>query len=150
MGKEALTYGGIGLVLALALVGLGWAVRRRDSSMVALAAAGGVALTYIAARYGPWIQFKAQSVTGPIVLVLAFSGAYALIRNGFRLVGGVAAAAVAAAVLYGNALTYHNISLAPYGRLHDLADIGAAGPPSIPTLRSTPSTSCAVCGPHRW
>ena len=41
-----------------------------------------------------------------------------------RTVGWVGALAVAGAVLYANALTYHDISLAPAARYQQLATIG--------------------------
>ncbi|HEY2180650.1 MAG TPA: hypothetical protein VGH09_03160 [Solirubrobacteraceae bacterium] len=145
------------VVLVLAACGLVFAVRRRAWSVVWLGIAGGVALYYVAHRYGPWIQFKADCISSPIALLLAFGGAGGLIdaarrrdpsaRAGvaqrglpkiMRLSGGVAAAlaglAVAAAVLGGNALIYHDVTLSPYARLHDLQRIGEHFARQGPTL----------------
>lgn len=131
---ETITYDAIYLVIALIVIGVCWALVRRSAAIVWLAAAGGIALAYITGRYDPWIIFKAESVTGPISLLLAFIGAgaiFSISRLGrLRWIGPLAALAVGGAVLWGNALDYHDTTLAPYGRMHDLEIIGErfAGP----------------------
>ncbi len=124
------------LVLVLAAVGLAHAIRRRRWSVAWLAIAGAVSLFYVAHRYGPWIQFKADCVTAPISLLLAFSGIGALMRIGpARLpLGVLPAAVVGLGVLAGSALLYHNITLAPYERLHNLEEIGERFAGQGPTL----------------
>ncbi len=135
------------LVLVLAAGGLVFAVRRRAWSLAWLGAAGGVALYYVAHRYGPWIQFKADCISSPIALLLAFAGVGGLAdglrrrdrsagarslkrrllawtnRSG-RLTAVLGGLAIAGAVLAGNALLYHDVTLAPYSRLADLQRIG--------------------------
>ncbi len=109
-----------------------------------------VTLFFIAHRYGPWIQFKADCITAPIALLLAFAGvgglgqAFRARRGGragrlrlataARVVGLLAGAVIVAAVLAGNALTYHDTSLAPYARLRDLQQIGERFAGQGPTL----------------
>lgn len=123
------------LVLVLAACGLIYAVRRRAWSVAWLGIAGLVAVYYVAHRYGPWIQFKADCVTSPISLLLAFAGVGALMRISRRvLVGALPALVVAAGVLAGNALLYHDTTLAPYARLHDLEYIGKRFAGQGPTL----------------
>jgi hypothetical protein len=123
------------LVLVLAVAGLIFAVRRRAWSAAWLGIAGLVALYYVAHRYGPWIQFKADSLTSPISLLLAFAGTGALMRiSGRVIVGAVPALAVAAGVLAGNALIYHDVTLAPSARLHNLEFIGERFAGQGPTL----------------
>ena len=138
------------VVLVLAACGLVWAVRRRQWNVAWLAAAGAVTLYYIGHRYGPWIQFKADCITSPIALLLAFAGvgglgrAFRARRDGragrprlataVRVVGLLAGAVIVAAVLAGNALTYHDTSLAPYARLRDLQQIGERFAGQGPTL----------------
>jgi hypothetical protein len=123
------------VVLILAVCGVIFAARRRAWSVVWLGIAGLVALYYIAHRYGPWIQFKADSVTSPIALLLAFAGVGALMRISGRVpVGAVPAVVIALGVLAGNALLYHDASLAPYARLHDLQYIGERFAGQGPTL----------------
>jgi hypothetical protein len=123
------------VVLILAAFGLIYAVRRKAWSVAWLGIAGLVALYYVAHRYGPWIEFKAASVTSPIALLLAFAGAGALVRISRRvIVGALPALVVAAAVLVGNALLYHDTTLAPYSRLHNLEQIGKRFAGQGPTL----------------
>ena len=124
------------VVMALAAVGLVHAIRRRAWSVVWLGIAGAVSLYYVAHRYGPWIQFKADCVTAPISLLLAFAGIGALMRIGPRRLplGALPAAVVALGVLAGSALLYHNITLAPYERLHNLEEIGKRYAGQGPTL----------------
>ena len=113
------------LVLVLAAAGLVFAVRRRVWSVAWLGVAGLVSLYYVAHRYGPWIQFKADSLTSPISLLLAFAGIGALMQLSRRtIVGALPALVLAAGVLTGNALLYHDVTLAPYARLHNLQFIG--------------------------
>ena len=123
------------LVLILAACGFIYAVRRRAWSVAWLGIAGAVALYYIAHRYGPWIQLKADCVSSPISLLLAFAGIGALMRISRRVVAGaLPAVVVAAGVLAGNALLYVETSLAPYERLHDLEYIGKRFAGQGPTL----------------
>ncbi len=122
-------------VLGLAACGIVYALRRRAWSVAWLGVAGLVAVEYVGHRYGPWIQFKADCVTAPISLLMAFAGVGALI--GFRPTRAVAtilALAVAGGVLAGTALLYHDTTLAPYARLHDLEYIGARFARQGPTL----------------
>ncbi len=125
----------VAVVLILAVFGLVYALRRRAWSVVWLGIAGLVALFYVAHRYGPWIQFKADCVTSPISLLLAFAGVGALIRVSRRtLLGAVPALVIALGVLAGSALLYHDTTLAPYARLHDLEYIGKRFAGQGPTL----------------
>jgi hypothetical protein len=123
------------LVLILAVCGLIYAFRRRAWSVAWLGIAGLVAVVYVASRYGPWIQFKSDCVTSPIALLMAFAGVGALMKVSRRvLVGVVPALVIAAGVLAGNALLYHDTTLAPYARLHDLEYIGNRFAGQGPTL----------------
>jgi hypothetical protein len=123
------------LVLVLAACGLVYAVRRRAWSVAWIGVAGVVALFYVSHRYGPWIQFKADSVTSPISLLLAFAGVGALMRmRRLALSGALAALVIAAGVLTGTALLYHDTTLSPYARLHDLQHIGERFARQGPTL----------------
>ena len=122
-------------VLILAAAGLIFAVRRRAWSVAWLGVAGLVSLYYVAHRYGPWIQFKAECVTSPISLLLGFAGVGALMQTSRRVVAGaLPALVVAVGVLAGNALLYHDITLAPYARLHNLEYIGKRFAGQGPTL----------------
>jgi hypothetical protein len=128
------------VVLVLAAVGLVAAVRRGAWGVAWLGAAGAISLYYVAHRYGPWIQFKADCVSAPIALLLAFAGAGALMHSKPRwadpraYLGVLPAAVIAGAVLAGNASAYHDATLAPYARLHDLERIGDRFAGQGPTL----------------
>jgi hypothetical protein len=123
------------LVLVLAACGLVYAIRRRAWGVAWLGIAGLVAVFFVAHRYGPWVQFKADCITAPIALLMAFVGVGALIRASRRpLVGAGFALVLAAGVLAGTALLYHDTTLAPYERLHDLEYIGKRFAGQGPTL----------------
>ncbi len=123
------------LVLILAACGLVYAIRRRAWGVAWLGIAGLVAVLFVAHRYGPWVRFKADCITAPIALLMAFAGVGALIRASRRtLVGAGFAFVLAAGVLAGTALLYHDTTLAPYARLHDLEHIGNRFASQGPTL----------------
>jgi hypothetical protein len=123
------------LVLVLAACGLIYAIRRRAWGVAWLGLAGLAAVVFVAYRYGPWIRFKADAITSPIALLMAFAGVGALIRISRRAVVGVAFALVlTVGVLAGTALLYHDTTLAPYARLHDLEHIGKRFAGQGPTL----------------
>ena len=123
------------LVLVLAACGLIYAIRRRAWSVAWLGIAGLVAVFFVAHRYGPWVQFKADAITSPIALLMAFVGVGAIIRMSRRtLVGAAFALVLAVGVLAGTALLYHDTTLAPYERLHDLEYIGKRFAGQGPTL----------------
>jgi hypothetical protein len=123
------------VVLVLAACGIVYALRRRAWSVAWLGVAGLVAVEYVAHRYGPWIRFKADCITAPISLLMAFAGVGALIRfRPTRTIATILALAIAGGVLAGTALLYHDTTLSPYARLHDLEYIGARFARQGPTL----------------
>ena len=129
-----LTYVLVGFVLVLAAIGVVYAVRRRQAVPIVLALAFGGALAYVTQRTGPWVDAKAFAITGMVCVALAFVGAAALRRGPLRLLAWPAAAVVAAAVLFGNALAYQQITLAPRDQLRDLERLGTQLPGRGPTL----------------
>jgi hypothetical protein len=119
------------LVIALGAVGVLCALRKRLWMVGAFGIAAPIALAYWVAHGGPWIELKAYTITATMFLAMAFVGAGVLAglprRTAtlpLRIAAWLAAIVVAGAVLYGNALTYHDQSLAPAGRYEQLADIG--------------------------
>jgi hypothetical protein len=126
------------VVLVLAAIGVIVAAVKLRLSLAWLAPAGGIALIYVFSKFPPWVEFKADTMTTPIPLLLAFVGCGAVLmarRLGpARWLGGAGAAAVAATVLYGNALAYHSTTLAPYERLHEAQVIGRKFAGQGPTL----------------
>jgi hypothetical protein len=119
------------VVIALAAIGVLYALRRRLWMIAAFGLATPIALTYWVAHGGPWIELKAYTITATMFLAMAFVGAGALAdlprlraTVPLKIAAWLGTIAVAGAVLYGNALTYHDISLAPAARYKQLAEIG--------------------------
>jgi hypothetical protein len=114
------------IIIVLAVIGVLAAVLRRRWTIVVLGVMTPVALYYFIEHSTAWIQFKSFTITAAFVVALAFAGAAALQtsrRRGVSALGWLAALAVAGGVLYGNALIYHDTTLAPGARYHDLAAI---------------------------
>jgi len=119
------------VIIVLATIGVLCALCRRRWMIAAFGVASPIALAYWVAHGGPWIELKAYTITAPMFLAMAFVGAGWLVTSHprrlkvpVRAAGWLGALAVAGAVLYGNALTYHDISLAPAARYEQLAEIG--------------------------
>jgi hypothetical protein len=125
------------LVIGLAVVGVVAAAMRRRWALVVLGVSTPIALGYFIEHSTAWIQLKAFTITAAFALTLAFAGAATLQRARRRWVsalGSVAVLAVAGSVLYGNAIIYHQTSLAPGARYHDLAAIAGRYAGQGPTL----------------
>ncbi|MEA2270484.1 MAG: hypothetical protein QOC64_3094, partial [Solirubrobacteraceae bacterium] len=152
-GYETATYALIAITLAFAALGLLRAIATRDWPLIGLGAAGAIAVAYIVWKAEPWSEFKAFTISAPLMLTLAFAGAAALWRAAPRpgragdrprpgravarasavaalLAGGV----IGLGVLAGNAMTYHGTSLAPTGSLAELQRIGDRYAGQGPTL----------------
>jgi len=130
------------VVIVLAVIGVLHALGRRRWAVAFLGLSAPVALWYWVAHTGPWIEFKAYTVTATIALAMALVGVLGLwslrdrprragrrfdpvIRGALPVLGVGAGLAVAGAVLYEDAQTYHQTTLTPAAAFHDLADIGA-------------------------
>jgi hypothetical protein len=125
------------LVIVLAIIGIVYAFIRRRWVLAVLGISTPIALDYYIAHSSAWIQFKAFTITGVFVLTLAFAGVAALRESRWRSVsvlGWLVAAVITGGVLYGNATIYHDITLAPAARYHDLAAIGSRYAGRGPTL----------------
>lgn len=112
----------IALGIAAAAIGLWLAWRRRNSAsllyVTALAACAAIVIVG-----SPWNGGKALATASPIVLSLAIAGAASLLRFD-RLTGVVLVVVVAGGVIWSNVLAYGGASLAPYGQLVELEQIG--------------------------
>lgn len=125
------------VVMVAGAIGIVFALRRRRFTLALLGLAAPIALYYYIEHTSPWIQFKSFTITGVFALTLAFAGVAALCEGARRVLVGVGwllAATITAAVLYGNAQTYHDTSLAPAARYQDLAAIGQRFAGQGPTL----------------
>ncbi len=119
------------LIVALGVVGILAALWRRRWMIAVFGVAAPIALTYVVAHAGPWVELKAFTITATIFLAMAFIGAGWLatarprrLALPARASGWLAVLTVSGAVLYGNALTYHDISLASAARYRQLEQIG--------------------------
>jgi hypothetical protein len=124
-------------VIVLAAIGILGALQRRRWVLVIVGVAAPIALAYYVAHTTAWLQFKSFTITAVLVLTLAFAGAAVLQssrRRGFAVLGWLAAAVIAGGVLYGDAAIYHDTTLAPAARYHDLAAIGKRFAGQGPTL----------------
>jgi hypothetical protein len=128
------------LVIALAVLGVIAALLLRRWGIVLAGVAAPIALYYFVEHSSAWIELKAFTITGAFALLLAFVGAAALQASGRRAIsvlGWVLALAVTTGVLYGNALIYHDTSLAPGARYHDLASVAKRYAKEGPALDPT-------------
>ena len=124
-------------VIVFAVLGIVYALRRRIWVLAIIGIAAPIALAYYKAHSSAWLQLKAFGITGVFVLTLAFTGIAWLgdsRRRWVAALGWLAAAVIAGGVLYGNAITYHDTTLAPAARYHDLAAIGKRYAGKGPTL----------------
>jgi hypothetical protein len=124
----------IAVVALAALLGLWYAIRSGGLGM--LLYGGGVlaAGLLLVAIGSPWVDGKALATASPALLVLATAGAAAAISRGRRIEGGIVLAAIAAGVLWSNALAYRDANLAPRDQLAELEDIGERIAGQGPTL----------------
>jgi hypothetical protein len=116
----------LGLALASAVVATAWLVRRRAWPPLLLLASNLIAAAYLLGRASPYAASKVLMILSPAVVLTAMLGAAAL-RQNFRragIAGWALAAALAAGVLWTDALGYHDSSVAPQARMRDLAAIG--------------------------
>jgi hypothetical protein len=128
-----LTYSVIGMVILLGAVGTVWFLRERITAGLAVVVAALGTLLLLVPRTGPWLDFKAYCINGGLALLAAFGGIAALRRTS-RAAAWLVALGLGAAVVYGNALTYHNTTLAPDARLRELASIDHQFAGQGPTL----------------
>ena len=124
-------------LIVVAAIGILFALGRRRWVLAFLGISAPIALAYYIAHSTAWLQFKAFTITGVFALTLAFAGAAALRESRWRgvsLLGWLLAAVITGGVLYGNAIIYHDTTLAPAARYHDLAAIGKRYAGQGPTL----------------
>ena len=72
----------------------------------------------------PWLNAKAMAEASPAVVAAGVAGSAALLETGRRVEAAVIGSAIAAGVLWSNALAYSNVWLAPRSQLTELESIG--------------------------
>jgi hypothetical protein len=122
----------VALAIGALLLGLWAAWRRRAAAPLFLATAllAGAAIVVLGS---PWAGGKALATVSPVALSLALLGVLAALRLD-RLAGGLLAVAIVGGVLWSNVLAYGGVSLAPYGELVELQQIGEQFAGEGPTL----------------
>ena len=118
------TYVLVAVVMACALAGLTWALRRRAWSLVAYTASALVGAAVFDGAGSPWVGAKALAVSSPAFVAAAGAGVAWVFSSGRRVEASALAAAIAGGVLWSNALAYHDTTLAPRGQLRELEQIG--------------------------
>ena len=136
-----LTYVLLTVAVVAVVAGLVASIRLRIAGLALyVGAAGGGALAVVVlgelGHGSPWLDGKALATASPAFVTCGVVGAAVLLENRapWRIVGGVAAAAIAAGVLWSDALAYANVWLAPRSQLAELQTIGKTFPGDGPTL----------------
>jgi hypothetical protein len=119
--------GASGMAVAL---GVAAVLRRPARHWALLAWLGAVAIgwAYVTGRGSPWADAKVLAITAPAVALTAAVGVLTLVERGMRLEGAAMTALLAGAMLWSVGLEARGASLAPRGRLDELAELA-------PTLR---------------
>jgi hypothetical protein len=134
LSHVALTYVLIGLNVAAVLVGVIWALRRRTAWPLVFVAASAIGWAYITARSTPWGDAKALVIISPALTAAAMMAPASLWVANRRPEALLLTVALAAGVLWTNALAYHDADLAPRDRLSEMSKIGERFAGQGPTL----------------
>jgi len=115
-----------------ALLGLAWAIRRRQWGVLLLAATFIPTSLYLLQRGTTYADAKVLLIASPACLLLAMLGAVSLWTGRWRPLAALATVAILGGVLLSNALAYRDVSLAPYDRYSELLrlddDLAGRGP----------------------
>jgi hypothetical protein len=122
------------IVLLSGLGGVAWAVLRRAWGVLIYVGAAIVITIVLAAQGAPWVDAKTFANTTPAFLLAGAVGAAALAPYGRRIEAGILLGAIAAGVLWSNALAYKEVDLAPRAQLAELQKIGDRIEGEGPTL----------------
>ena len=119
-----LTYLLIAVVAVAAVAGLAWAWRRRAYELLVYVGAVVIGALVVIGAGSPWTDAKALATASATLAFAGMLGAAAVIERGPRIVGMLAAVAIAGGVIWSNALAYREVDLAPRDRLAELQEIG--------------------------
>ena len=121
--RELITTAVIVVIAALTVMGVAWALRRREPAPLILMAVTLVAATYLVPRLSPYAGGKVLALASPVAVMGACLGAWALAAR-WRAAGALAAVLMAAGILWSDALAYHDVKLAPIDRMEALEEVG--------------------------
>lgn len=121
-GDLTLTYGLVGVVAVLSVLGFLSAMRRRALGVAIVVIASFVVWLVLPA--GIYIEAKLLAVLAPALVLTAVVGCAALAERGLRIEALLAAAILLGGILASDAMVYHGLYLAPKDRLSELESIG--------------------------
>jgi hypothetical protein len=124
----------IAVAIGGAALALGHAWRRREPAVPLYVAGSLLACGAIAVFASPWVDAKAFATAAPAIPFAAALAGALLWTNGRRAAGAALVGALAAGVLWSNALAYRDVSLAPRDQLAELEQIGERIAGQGPTL----------------
>ena len=133
-GDTTTAYLLIAVVGVAALIGIGLAIRERSWALLLYAGAAVIASLAIFVIGSPWVGAKAMATASPAIPLVAAAGGAALYARGRRVEGIALLGAIAAGVLWSNALAYRDVNLAPREQLAELETIGELIDGQGPTL----------------
>jgi hypothetical protein len=113
------------VVFGFATAGVAWALARRRPLVVSGVFVIAAAYLVIAPQATPYGDSKLLVMISPFVLATAALGIWALGRR-WPLLALISGSAVAAGVLYSDAITYREVRLAPVDRMEALEDVARA------------------------
>jgi hypothetical protein len=133
-GALTLTYVLAALVLLLAVVGMGNAVRSGRYAFACWFASTIVLLLLLSAYTTTWADAKTLMLTSPAVVLMAWAGVAALRASSARTLVPLLAFVLLGGVFVSDALQYHESNLAPTARYEELASIDTRFAGRGPTL----------------
>src|SRR4051812_1057484 len=122
----------VGVLAAAGAMLVAWRARAWTPLVYTLGALASCVLIFLIGS--PWVAGKALASASPAIPFAAMLGAATLWTIGRRVGGGVLALAIAAGVLWSNALAYRDVNLGPRDQLDDLQAIGKQIEGEGPTL----------------
>jgi hypothetical protein len=122
---EGLSTAGPWLGAALAAVGVGFAVHRRELALPLMVASGVLAAVVISLRYTIYLEAKGYALLAPALAIAAAAAVFGLLARpgAARVIGAVGGVLLAEAVLAGAALVYAGAWVTPKDRFDEIADI---------------------------
>jgi hypothetical protein len=113
----------VALVFALAVVGLGNAVRTGRYALAGWFALSIVVWLLLSTYATTWAGAKTLVLTSPAVVLMAWAGIAAMRSSPLRLLAPLVAVLLVGGVLVSDALQYHESNLAPTARYDELASV---------------------------
>jgi hypothetical protein len=111
------------VILVLVVIGVLWAVRRRDAGTVLMAGVTALVMLIVFPRVSPYAQGKLLAIAGPAVVFVALAFLLSL-RGRVSWPALALAGALALAILASDGLSYLHDRIAPTGRIEAISQVG--------------------------